>query len=105
LSYEAGTGEEAATRGYIQPMLREYTGSGWAANILQAAYFTAVHRHALLFVFPHALYEGWLIQRNNWQIGEGTFIHAWTDVISISTTYTVRTKKLTLVLPTLHLLF
>lgn len=105
LSYEAGTGEEATTRGYLQPMLMEYTGSGLAANVLQATYFTAVHRNVLPFVFFASLYEGWLIQHNNWRIGEGTFIHTWTDVISLSATYTVRTKRLTVVLPTLRMLF
>lgn len=95
MSYQAGVFEEAQFRGVLQPILREYSGSSLTANIIQGTLFGLIHNNnnTLPFTLGWGYYLGWLTEENNWSIGEGIFIHTWSDIISISTSYMLQLKQ------------
>jgi len=94
-SYNAGVAEEAAFRGYLQPVLYESWNSPFWSNLTQATVFSLAHLGTNARPFPQlgmGYYLGWLQQRRDWTLSEGIFVHAWWDVIVISTSYLVRLK-------------
>ncbi len=94
-SYNAGVSEEAAFRGYLQPVLYESWNSPFWSNLTQATVFSLAHLGTNDRPFPQlgmGYYFGWLQQKRDWTLSEGIFIHAWWDVIVISTNYLVRLK-------------
>jgi hypothetical protein len=107
-SYMAGTAEEPLFRGYLQPLLREYTGSNIWTNGLQATAFTLAHppgRGSPVFHFSMGLYFGWLTQRNHWSIRESIFLHTWVDVIAFIGASMIRKKDPVIILPPLEIVF
>jgi hypothetical protein len=92
LSAEAGIGEEAFFRGYFLPMLNQKTGKFWVANATQAAVFGVAHGPAGLVQGPWALWEGWLVRRNDWSIRESVFHHFWYD-LAVSTAGAIAEEK------------
>lgn len=96
LSYNAGVSEEALFRGYLQPVFYESWGSSIWSNAAQAVIFGLAHRSTIDRPFAQVgmgYYLGWLQQRNDWTLGEGIFIHAWWDVIALSSSYLTRLKE------------
>lgn len=90
VSYNAGTFEEAAFRGWMMPVIMEKTQSEFWSNNLQALLFAAAHANqiAVPYVqFGLGFYLGWLTQQNNWAIGQSIFIHAWWDVAALLLQY------------------
>lgn len=83
ISYNAGTGEEAFFRGQLQPIFREQTGGPILANLGQAVFFSAGHENRE-FSGVAGLYLGWLTERNGYDLGEATFLHAWWDFLVIN---------------------
>lgn len=95
ISYNAGVSEEALFRGYMQPLFYESSRSTHLANGLQAVIFALAHRATIDRPFAQAgmgFYLGWLHQKRDWTLGESIFIHAWWDVIALSSHYVVRLK-------------
>jgi hypothetical protein len=93
ISYNAGVGEEALFRGWLQPNLRAATESSLLSNFIQGTLFGYMHVKKLSVVpVPQLLagyYFGWLTERNKWSIQETAFIHAWWDII-VLTNYATR---------------
>lgn len=110
VSYGAGVGEEAAFRGFFHPVLHEYMGERfWLSNSTQALVFGAAHigprnRFPLIQTLLGG-YFGWMTRRNQWQIGEGIFLHAWWDVFAIGAEFATSGKVNQFRLPTLNIPF
>ncbi|MEC9283379.1 MAG: CPBP family intramembrane glutamic endopeptidase [Bdellovibrionota bacterium] len=108
LSYQAGVGEEALFRGFLQPYFRYKMNSNVYANLSSSAIFGALH-YSSDNPFPIAqaamgYYLGWLTQRNGWSIRESAFLHTWWDVVAIN--ISIRKKDSSAVyLPALNLMF
>lgn len=79
VSYEAGTGEEAFFRGYLHPILYEETNGSWVANAGQAVVFGFAHGPKAYPQLAMGYYLGWLAEKNQFELGEGIFVHAWWD--------------------------
>lgn len=87
-SYTAGTSEEALFRGWAYPVLYENTHSYWLSNSIQALGFAYIHNlEKPYFQLAFGLYSGWLTQRNNWDMSESIFVHAWWDFFIIGAAY------------------
>jgi hypothetical protein len=99
LAGNAALGEEAAFRGYLLPMLYQKTGQRfWVANTSQALLFTAGHgvsTGTLVFIAPWALWEGWLVRRNDWSIRESIFHHFWYDAAVVTAGAIAENKPVT----------
>ncbi len=78
-SYVAGTGEEAFFRGWMYPVLYENTRSHFASNAIQGTVFGFAHGPTPYFQLAFGFYSGWLNKKNNFDLGEAIFIHAWWD--------------------------
>jgi hypothetical protein len=78
-SYQAGTGEEALFRGWMYPVLYENTQSHLVANATQGVIFGVAHGPTAYFQTAAGFYFGWLTVRNNYDLGESVFDHAWWD--------------------------
>lgn len=85
LSLNAGVGEEALFRGWLFPLFHQNFGRRfWLANALQAGIFGGAHvpqaEEFAIAITAWALYEGWLVRRNDWSIRESIFHHFWYDI-------------------------
>lgn len=94
ISYVAGTGEEALFRGWMYPVLYQNTGSHFASNLIQGTAFGFAHGPRPYFQLAFGFYAGWLTQRNNFDLGEAIFIHAWWDFWVIAAEY-ARSRSMT----------
>lgn len=83
-SYGAGTGEEAIFRGWMLPVLYENTDTFWLANGLQGLAFGFAHGSRAYFQTAAGFYLGWLARRNDWDLQESVFVHAWWDVFLLT---------------------
>lgn len=106
VGYLTGVGEEAVFRGFLLPVLYQYTGDqkltlGLSSLIFALSHGLKVSHFVTAFFF--GLYSGWLVQENNWSIGEVTFIHSWWDVMAFVADYTNHRKHAFLKLPTLSI--
>lgn len=93
-SYVAGTGEEAFFRGWVYPILFQNTQSHLISNTVQGLAFGYAHGPQPYFQLAAGLYFGWLSNRNNFDIGEPIFVHAWWDFWIIAAEY-VRSRSFT----------
>lgn len=93
-SYVAGTGEEAFFRGWIYPVLYQNTRSHFISNLIQGTGFGFAHGHQPYFQLAFGFYSGWLTERNNFDLGEAIFIHAWWDFWVIAAEY-ARSRSMT----------
>ncbi len=88
LSYLAGTGEEMTYRGWLLPATHYYTKSPAWSNIISSTIFGAVHyNESNKFPIFQALMGGYLAhltQKNGYSLQESIFLHAWWDVIIMS---------------------
>ena len=89
LSYLAGTGEEAAFRGYLFPLIHSSVDRNfWLSNSIQAVVFGALHINKEnpfpLIQTALGAYLGWLSKEEGYSILPGTFLHHWWDVIAFS---------------------
>lgn len=104
VGYMTGVGEEAIFRGFVLPLMYYYTEDQKLTLGLSSIIFALSHGLKLghfVTAFFFGLYSGWLTQRNNWSIGEVTFIHTWWDVMAFMADYTNNRKHAFLRLPTL----
>ena len=97
-SMNAAVAEEAFFRGYLLPMLTQATGERfWIANGIQATTFGAAHlpdaSWGALVIGSWALWEGWIVKRNDWSIRESIFHHFWYDVAVFSASMLVEERK------------
>jgi membrane protease YdiL (CAAX protease family) len=96
-SYNAGTHEEAVFRGWLMPLMRESWGSDGWSNAAQAVLFALAHLNTNSTPVPQLLlgyHLGYVTQKNEWQLSESIFIHAWWDVFAFASEYMVeKTKK------------
>jgi hypothetical protein len=80
-------------------MLYQKTGQRfWVANTSQALLFTAGHgvsTGTLVFIAPWALWEGWLVRRNDWSIRESIFHHFWYDAAVVTAGAIAENKPVT----------
>ena len=114
-SWNAGTHEEMAFRGWLMPMLMEQTGDPISSNLISGALFGGAHLNhidAPLFQISLGWYLGWVTIRNQWRLSEAVFIHAWWDVFALLVNYQTRNTKLEgsanmlpLMLPPLKIVF
>lgn len=96
ISYNAGVSEEALFRGYMQPLLYDGLNSSLGANSIQALVFALAHRATIDRPIAQAgmgFYLGWLQEKRNWTLGESIFVHAWWDVLALSSSYIFRLKE------------
>lgn len=88
LSANAAIGEEAFFRGYLLPMVYQKSGQKfWVANTTQSLLFTVGHSGfpvTLVTHMPWAMWEGWIVRRNNWSIRESIFHHFWYDAAVVT---------------------
>jgi len=94
-SANAGTHEEAMFRGWIMPVLREYTGSDGWSNVGQGVLFALAHLSTVSTPLPQlllGLHLGNVTQRNGWEMGEAVFIHTWWDIIAFWTQFQYNSK-------------
>lgn len=94
ISYNAGTGEEAFFRGYMYPVLYEKWNGSWTANAAQSAVFGLGHPSNPFEAALAGFYFGWLTERNGFDLGEATFLHAWWDFWVINADY-IRRRSVT----------
>jgi membrane protease YdiL (CAAX protease family) len=92
LSLNAAVGEEAWFRGYLLPMLHQKFGRRfWIANATQAGVFAVGHLPpdalAATFFTGWAMWEGWVVRRNNWSVRESVFHHFWFDFVVVSVAF------------------
>jgi membrane protease YdiL (CAAX protease family) len=95
ISYNAGVSEEALFRGYLQPVLYDGWRSSLGSNAVQAVIFALAHRATVERPIAQAgmgFYLGWLQEKRNWTLSESIFVHAWWDVIALSSSYAFRLK-------------
>lgn len=95
ISYNAGTHEEALFRGWLMPVMREWTGSDWMSNAGAAGLFALAHLPSNPQPVLQALlgyHLGYVTQRNQWSIAESVFIHTWWDVFALLTQYQVKKR-------------
>lgn len=107
-SYLAGTWEEAAFRGWMMPLATQYTGSPFAGNLITATLFGAAHIQKDFIPWPQfvsGLYLGYLVQKDDWRLGEAIFAHAWYDFFLFLGGYLKGEDQLSVTLPTLRLSF
>jgi membrane protease YdiL (CAAX protease family) len=108
LAYGAGTGEEAAFRGWLFPLFYQNLGRHvWLANGMHATIFGGLHvPQAGPFAVDIAVwgfYEGWLTRRNGWSVRESVFHHFWYDAIVLGATFlTQGVGSVTVVFPTVR---
>lgn len=103
-SYMAGVSEEALFRGWIMPLWAQTWGSPFWANTGQALLFAAAHLPSTSLPITQGImgfYFGYLVQENQWTLGEAIFIHTWWDVIAFLGHYSVTGQRGYLPLPTL----
>lgn len=89
-SLNAGTHEEALFRGYVMPVMAEYTGSPFLANLGQSLLFAAAHLGHNPRPLPQlflGFHLGSVTQRRGWSLAESVFIHTWWDVIAFAVAY------------------
>jgi len=79
MSYVAGTGEEAMFRGWMYPVLYQNTDNHFLSNAIQGTVFGYMHGPKPYFQLAFGFYAGWLTKRNEFDIGEAAFVHAWWD--------------------------
>ncbi|MBM4252485.1 MAG: CPBP family intramembrane metalloprotease [Deltaproteobacteria bacterium] len=94
-SGNAGTHEEAMFRGWVMPVLREYTGSDGWSNVGQGVIFALAHLSTVSVPLPQfllGLHLGNVTQRNGWEMGEAVFIHTWWDIIAFWTQFQYNSK-------------
>jgi membrane protease YdiL (CAAX protease family) len=106
LSASAGANEEAVFRGYLFPALRAETGSALAANLIQGGLFAAAHLRSTPLPLPQltlGLFEGFVVERDGWRLGEAVFIHAWYDIITLLGSSLYRKKPAAVWLPAVNI--
>jgi len=89
-SWNAGTHEEAFFRGYLMPVMAEYWGSPFLANLLQSSVFALAHINTNPLPLPQfflGLHMGSVSQRRGWTLSEAVFIHTWWDIIAFGVAY------------------
>lgn len=89
-SWNAGTHEEAFFRGYLMPLIAEYTGSDFLANLSQSTLFALAHYNTNPRPLPQfflGFHLGSVSQRRNWTLSEAVFIHTWWDIIAFGVAY------------------
>ncbi len=89
-SWNAGTHEEAFFRGYLMPVMTEYWGSPFLANLIQSSVFALAHISSNPRPLPQfflGLHMGNVTQRRGWTLSEAVFIHTWWDIIAFGVAY------------------
>lgn len=89
-SWNAGTHEEAFFRGYLMPLIAEYSGNDFLANLSQSCLFALAHFNTNPKPLPQlflGFHLGSVSQRRNWTLSESVFIHTWWDVIAFGVAY------------------
>jgi len=107
IALNAAAGEEALFRGYLLPMLYQKTGRKfWLANATQAATFGALHLPGASWfaaeIGAWALWEGWLVRRNDWSIRESVFHHFWYDAVIITAVALSQERTMRITFPTIQ---
>lgn len=89
-SYMTGVSEELVFRGYLMPVLYNATGSELISNIVQGGAFGLAHglrfKHFISATI-FGLYAGWIVQRQDWELGEMIFVHTWIDLMAFLADY------------------
>lgn len=84
-----GLGEEGLFRGFLFPGFSDLTGSKWVGAILSSAVFSAAHvtggashlsASPLLQRFVLGMLFSWQTNRNNFDLRNSIFAHAWYDI-------------------------
>ena len=112
-SYNAGVWEEAVFRGWLMPVVKEYTGSSLLSNTLVSSLFSLGHLSSEnqfpIMQLISGLYLGYLTEKRGWSLSESIFVHTWWDVIIFSAMYhlekTTPSELPPLMLPTLEINF
>jgi len=90
-SHNAGVWEEAVFRGWLMPMTREWISNDFWSNAIVATVFAAAHisdqNSIPWFQLLSGWYFGWIVQENDYKIGEAAFLHAWWDVMALTFSY------------------
>lgn len=92
-SYNAGTHEEAVFRGWMMPVFRHSGMTPLMSNVAQASVFAMTHLSSTPLPLPQfflGLHLGSVTLRNNWNLSESVFIHAWWDVLAFISAYHLR---------------
>ena len=97
ISYNAGVWEEAAFRGWLQPVFYDWFGNFFWANTLQASLFAAAHispqNPVPLIQFIMGYYLGLMTMQNQWSLEESVFIHTWYDIAVFSLAYSYQRNE------------
>ncbi len=95
-SLNAGTHEEAFFRGYLMPVMSEYWGSPFLANLVQSSVFALAHIGSNPRPLPQfflGLHLGSVSQRRDWTLSEAVFIHTWWDIIAFGVAYHYKRRE------------
>ena len=105
-SYLAGTHEEALFRGWIQPSLRESTGSDFWSNAITSLIFARSHYPKIEVPIPQLIlgwHFGYIVQESGYSLREAVFLHTWWDVFAFLGTYQYQRRNPNAVIPPLWL--
>ncbi len=108
-AHSAGTWEELVFRGWLMPVLRQWTGSDRWANSLQGAAFGLAHYNYPTFPFLQSFFGilmGHMTLENEWDLRPAIFTHFWWDfLIFVAVSSTAPESEPTLWLPPINLVF
>lgn len=108
MSYMTGVSEELLFRGYLMPMIYHHTGNDSLAIIGQGAAYGLAHGlrfNHFITAFAFGLYSGWIVQKQEYKLGEMIFVHTWLDIMAFLADFAAHREPSFLSIPLVQMTF
>lgn len=108
MSYMTGVSEELLFRGYLMPMMYHYSGNDSLSILGQGALYGLAHGlqfNHFITAMAFGLYSGWIVQKQEWKLGEMVFVHTWLDIMAFLADFAAHREPSFLSIPLVHLTF
>lgn len=108
MSYMTGVSEELLFRGYLMPMIYNYSQNDALSILGQGAAYGIAHGlrfNHFITAFAFGLYSGWIVQKQEWKIGEMIFVHTWLDIMAFIADFAAHREPSFLSIPLVQLTF
>lgn len=108
MSYMTGVSEELLFRGYLMPMLYHYTGNDTLSILGQGTAYGLTHGlrfNHFITAFVFGLYSGWIVQKQEWKLGEMIFVHTWLDIMAFLADFAAHREPSFLSIPLIQMTF